>query len=542
AAGLEKDLHVVFESGTYFLREPLVLEARDGGTDARRVVYRAAEGAKVLISGGVQVTDWKKVSGGLWSAPLSEGLTSVRELFVAGQRRPRARFPDTGYLRVEKVGKDRRTNFTCRPGDLDDRKFVGGELLFLHDWSISRIPIRSVDRASRRITLTHSAGSAAKHYAMDHFEKHPRYAIEGLASLIDVPGEWAVDERRILYKPRTGEKINSFTAIVPVQKKLLTVRGAEGQPVRNIHFQNLHFAHCLWEPPSGGYASGQATVHEQRGGSKNPTRRIMIDPAISFDFAEDCSWSGGSIAHLGGSGLWVRRDCHRFDLSDLHVHDVSGNGLMIGTMADHGEKKTTSEVSLAGSRIERCGVQYFGAVGIWAGITRKTRITHNTVRHLPYTGISLGWRWNPADTSAQQQTVSHNHIHHVMQTLSDGGGIYTLGKQPGSVLGTNHIHDIPTNAGRAESNGMFLDQGTMGFTIRGNLIHGVAKSPLRFHQAMTNTAEGNFWRLAKGKPEIRYNNTKPQRITKKNNKVLNDRQLREMIKVFSAKTGPKAER
>jgi hypothetical protein len=57
-----------------------------------------------------------------------------------------------------------------------------------------------------------------------------------------------------------------------------------------------------------------------------------------------------------------------------------------------------------------------------------------------------------------------------VQVLSDGGGIYTLGCQPGTQLRGNLIHDVPLNAGRAESNGMFLDEGSDGITIQGNAI------------------------------------------------------------------------
>jgi hypothetical protein len=38
-----------------------------------------------------------------------------------------------------------------------------------------------------------------------------------------------------------------------------------------------------------------------------------------------------------------------------------------------------------------------------------------------------------------------------MQILSDGGGIYTLGRQPGTTLSNNHIHHIPLNAGKLKA-------------------------------------------------------------------------------------------
>jgi hypothetical protein len=94
--------------------------------------------------------------------------------------------------------------------------------------------------------------------------------------------------------------------------------------------------------------------------------------------------------------------------------------------------------------------------------------------------------WSEIPTPAGRNQILNNHIHHVMQVLSDGGGIYTLGLQPDSVIQGNLIHDVPLNLGRAESNGMFLDQGTMGFVVKENVIYNIDRSPLRFHMASTN--------------------------------------------------------
>jgi hypothetical protein len=107
-----------------------------------------------------------------------------------------------------------------------------------------------------------------------------------------------------------------------------------------------------------------------------------------------------------------------------------------------------------------------------------------------------------------------------MLTLSDGGGIYSLGSQPGSALRGNLIHDVPVNVGRAESNGMFLDQGTGNFVIEQNVIYNVLRSPLRFHKGWENLVRDNVLEVHPGVPTVRYNDTVAERIKLENNTIV----------------------
>ncbi|HKL34452.1 MAG TPA: right-handed parallel beta-helix repeat-containing protein, partial [Tangfeifania sp.] len=166
-----------------------------------------------------------------------------------------------------------------------------------------------------------------------------------------------------------------------------------------------------------------------------------------------------------------------------------------------------------------CGTQFFGAVGIWCGLTAETTIRNNEIYDLPYTGVSVGWMWSPQPTPCRDNKIGGNHIHHIMNILSDGGGIYMLGLQPGSKLVNNRIHDVKINAGRAESNGMFLDEGTTDVVVAKNLIYNIAKSPLRFHRATTNLVKNNYLFCTDDNPPIRYNNTDEKDIKKVKNKV-----------------------
>ena len=102
----------------------------------------------------------------------------------------------------------------------------------------------------------------------------------------------------------------------------------------------------------------------------------------------------------------------------------------------------------------------------------------------------------------------------------DGGGIYILGLQSDSVIEGNIIHGIPRASGRAESNGMFLDEGTTGFTIKDNVIYNTEQSSLRFHRAGKNIVRDNILSNREGVPIIRYNNTPEENIEKIGNRDL----------------------
>ena len=97
-----------------------------------------------------------------------------------------------------------------------------------------------------------------------------------------------------------------------------------------------------------------------------------------------------------------------------------------------------------------------------------------------------------------------------------------LGLQPGSSLVGNHIHDVRINAGRAESNGMFIDEGSTNLVIADNLIYNIAKSPLRFHKASSNLVRDNFLFCTGDNPAFRYNNTKEEDIRKEGNLVFRE--------------------
>lgn len=565
AEGLQADVTVWVQGGRYGLDQPLEFGPQDGGTDEFSVSYQACAGTRPIISGGRLLRGWTVADNGLWEVELPEvksGAWRFRQLFVNDLPAVRARHPNQGYFRAEKVGADRRTNFQYAAGDLRNVPDLAQvELVFLHDWSISRVPVRTIDETTRTLTVVNKVGGPGTWTNMDWFEKQPRYFLENSREYLDAPGEWHLDTAAgvLRYHPHPGQTPDTVRVVAPFAPQLVAVRGdvERNRPVKNLHLVGLTFAHSGWSPPGGIYWGRQACTYWTADMPEGLSHREADPAAVQFELAQACSFRDGAVQQVGASGLWLGRGCRDCRASGTLVTDSGGNGIMVG----EGQSRRVGEEAwwqavpqqaavgnqVADCLVQRCGQELFGAVGIWVGLAGQTTIANNTVRNVPYTGVSIGWMWwNPANRPEPEQTpceqthVIDNHLHHVMQTLSDGGGIYALGSQPGSALRGNMIHDVPANVGRAESNGMFLDQGTGQFVIEENVIYHIDRSPLRFHKGWINTVRNNVLEVGPGVPPVRYNDTKQERITLENNRIVERGQIpAEVLEQARRRTGPR---
>ncbi|MFD4814839.1 discoidin domain-containing protein, partial [Streptomyces sp. NPDC058418] len=152
--------------------------------------------------------------------------------------------------------------------------------------------------------------------------------------------------------------------------------------------------------------------------------------------------------------------------------------------------------------------QYNGSLGILAGYTDHTVITHNKVYDLPYSGISVGWGWGLTDaggdtnypddnlgvpvwdtpTTSRHNIVTGNEIYDIMKSQADGGAVYTLSANPGGTVSGNYIHGVPTHAYGA----VYHDEGSRYWQNTGNAFCDVAYQWLLLNHGMDINATGNF--------------------------------------------------
>jgi len=545
------DYKIWLADGTLQLKEGVVISSDKFNNPDVHVTIKAESGATPVISGGINPGGWIRNRDGLWEASY-ETAHAPEELFINGKRGTRARFPNEGYLNVKKVGEDRRTNFYFEENEFPKPKNEKDvELIFLHDWSISRIKVKDLDFETYKLTTVDTVGAKKPaFFNMDNWGPHPRYFLENDVTFIDTDNEWCYSSKqnKIILKLPENQNPENIEIVIPVSESLVKMTGTKENTVKNVSFEGITFQYCAWQIPEMGYCGVQACQFDPR-----PVKHgwDVVPAAVTAEWSENILFTDCAFKNLGTSGLWFSSGCKNCTLENSEVSDVSGNGIMIGEGRDrlvNSEpwwKAAPEDVALGNTirncNVTQCGVRFSGAIGIWCGLTAETNIQNNEVYDLPYTGISIGWMWNPQPTPCRQNSVDGNHIHHIMNVLSDGGGIYMLGLQPGSQLINNNIHDVKINAGRAESNGMFLDEGSTNVLVANNLIYNIAKSPIRFHKATTNLVKGNYLFCKNGNPPIRYNRTNEEDIQKVDNNVYAEEdvnyqvELDKIIKIYDTK-------
>ena len=164
------------------------------------------------------------------------------------------------------------------------------------------------------------------------------------------------------------------------------------------------------------------------------------------------------------------------------ITDISGNGISVDlALNSHPliENLCKNDV-IRDNYIARVSRDYYGCVAIFGGYTEGLKAEHNEIFDNTYTGISVGWGWTAADTALKNNSIRFNKISNVVNLLEDGGGIYTLSKQPGTVIEGNYLFNINRSpwpaAGGIGINGIYLDGESDYITVKNNVLENIERN------------------------------------------------------------------
>ena len=180
------------------------------------------------------------------------------------------------------------------------------------------------------------------------------------------------------------------------------------------------------------------------------------------------SFLGCTFAHLGATGLVADGGTQGLLVSNCSFDDVSANGVALGGVALNATGSAADTYLIVeGSVFVRVPAEYHDCAPVWGGFVSHTTTAHNFIANQSNTGIALGRGWN--DDFARQRAGIQSLATIVFgsnQLLSDGGSIYMLGLNPGSLCSGNFV-----SSQRLPLGSIYTDDGSAFWTIEGNVAH-----------------------------------------------------------------------
>ena len=96
-------------------------------------------------------------------------------------------------------------------------------------------------------------------------------------------------------------------------------------------------------------------------------------------------------------------------------------------------------ITIDNNYMTRIGVEIPRACAIMAYYIDGLNLTNNYLYNIGYSGMEIGWGWSIDNRNTTNVYCAYNHIEKTNQFLYDGGPIYTLSRQPGSVYEYNYV-------------------------------------------------------------------------------------------------------
>ena len=491
------DIVVWVREGTCHLNRTVVFGLEDSGKGDSTVTYAAYPGETPVFSSGREIKGWKKVTAKLPGLPTeAQGNVWVAEvsgrfftLYDAEGLLPRAQ--SAGFIPLQGGSRNRlhfpRGRLKNWPNVADVEIVVRPH----HAWIVNVLPLVSVDEETQ---IARTAISAT--YAMNrlHFLKDTRSCwVENVLEALDEPGEWVLNTKEgklyLWLRGKSPVMAPQLTEFIRVEGEIDKM-GPKDVPVRNLRFRGLTFMH-----------GDRYSLNEDDAGLQHDWD--MLDKAnamVRLRGTEKCVIEQCRFAHSGSGAIRVDLHGQRNTISGNHIEHLGGAGILLCGYGP-GTKDVNKGNLVYNNHIHHTGRIYSHSPGIMVWQSGENRVANNLIHHTPYTGLIISGcmtgffakpggrelartiRWHEVGGKPGKRTleqvrpflhthdnlIEYNEIHHAMEMLGDGNGIYIRGAGKGNVIRRNYIHHLvaPTHMQAA----IRTDGGQMDTLIAENLIH-----------------------------------------------------------------------
>ncbi|MBO4896669.1 MAG: hypothetical protein J5590_00035 [Clostridia bacterium] len=122
-------------------------------------------------------------------------------------------------------------------------------------------------------------------------------------------------------------------------------------------------------------------------------------------------------------------------------------------------------IKISNNYMARIGGEIPRSCAIMAYYIDGLNVTHNELFDIGYSGMEIGWGWSADNSYTRNVYCAYNNIDTTNHFLYDGGPIYTLSRQPGSIYEYNYMDN---NIMGVMS--LYQDSGTASTVWRNNVV------------------------------------------------------------------------
>jgi hypothetical protein len=288
--------------------------------------------------------------------------------------------------------------------------------------------------------------------------------------------------------------------------------------VRNLTFEGLTFAYADYNLLEVAGSRGKATVQTATvvTAFANPNWHYdvyrdydVLPGAIVFNGVEGLRFIRNTVEHTGSEGIVMSNGIRDTDAVGNVIRDCGGSAITLGhpqhvyendtpdlkyptgAAVEHekypaGTEAAPRRVRIADNFLPDNAALFNGHTIITVFYGERVSIEHNWIPNAPYSGMNVGWGWCDFDGCAQPSTpqwgnaprpsvfpgrpttvcrnnvIRANRVEDTMSILHDGGGIYTLGNQPGTIIESNYV--------RNSQQAIYTDEGSANLISRYNVV------------------------------------------------------------------------
>ena len=418
-----------FAAGTYRLTAPLILTARDSGSETAPLELRAAAGAKVIISGGRRLRGlkWLAWHDGIWRTRVDG--PSFNRLWLDGRPLIRARYPnfDPAKLPFGGVAADATSPARIRRWSHPE----GGILHALSSdrWGSIQIPIEGkAPDGSLRLGVAIGINRTVIPSESDRF-------VENILEELDAVDEWYFDQNShwLYFKTPRGVSPARTGFIAGRLETLIELHGSAAERIHDVTVSGLEFRETKTTFLKTTEPLLRSDWMFHRGG------------AILSEYAQRIVISNNRFDELGGNAIVVSGHNRNIAIRGNEIHDIGASGIAFvgrpeavrSPLFEYQQTQPMARIDRtpgpqsdaypADSIAEDNLIYAIGAIekqsaGVEISMAARITVRHNSIYHVPRAGINIG------DGTWGGHVISDNDVFDTVLETGDHGSFNSWGR------------------------------------------------------------------------------------------------------------------